>query len=280
MQIIDKSPLVSEDGSISFFNRLRGSLQYGKSWFGDMQAQEEVIRALSVLDNRYTLLRNIPLPEAGVPIPLVLIGPAGLWVMYVSGLRGVYRAKDDTWMRMDSGHFRPVTPNLIRRTQLLARALQVYLERQGVRVPEVHTALLFTDPTQHVDVLNPAVRVVLSDAIDRFVLSITRQEEQLPQQTIQAILAVLGTSQDERQALEAEDADFEFQSGLDEELDNPLEEPRPRRAAPARGLTGTPLDPYLERLNLNRRQWLVLGGLFAAEVLVLFLFVLILLFRP
>ncbi len=276
MQIIDKSPLVSEDGSISFFNRLRGTLQYGKSWFGDMQAQEEAIRALSVLDNRYTLLRNIPLPEAGVPIPLVLIGPAGLWVMYVSGLRGVYRAKDDTWMRMDSGHFRPVTPNLIRRTQLLARALQVYLERQGVRVPEVHTALLFTDPTQHVDVLNPAVRVVLSDAIDRFVLSITRQEEQLPLQTIQAILSVLTTAEEQGEASEPEDDEYGFEA----DLDSPLEEPRPRRPAPARGLTGTPLDPYLERLNLNRKQWLVLGGLFAAEVLVLFLFVLILLFRP
>ncbi len=276
MQIIDKSPLVSEDGNISFFDRIRGSLQYGRSWFADMQAQEEAIRALSSLDNRYTLLRNLTLPDAGVPIPLILVGPTGVWVIYVSNLRGVYRAKDDSWMRMDGGHFRPVKPNLVRRTQLLARALQVYLERQGVHAPEISTALVFTDPAQHVDVLNPTVRVVLSDALDRFVLSITRQEENLTPQQIQGILAALSTPETPAASDDLTDA-YDFDESLDEEA--PATRTASRRKA-ATGPTGTALDAYLGRLNLNRKQWMVLGGMFFAEIVVLFLFVLILLFRP
>ncbi len=272
MQILDKSPLLSEDGSISFVNRIRGTLQYGRSWFSDMQAQEEALRALSTLDNRYTLLRNLTLPEAGVPIPLILVGPAGLWVMYVSSLRGVYRAKGDSWMRMDGGHFRPVNPNLVRRAQLLARALQVYLERQGVQPPEISTALIFTDPAQHVDVLNPAVRIVLSDALDRFVLTISRGEENLSPQKIQTILSALTTQETPAASEDLADA-YEFDESLDEEA------PSPQRQSPA-GITGTPLDTYLGRINLNRKQWMVLGGMFFAEIIVLFLFVLILLFRP
>ncbi len=270
MYIIDKSPLVAEDGSISLFNRLRGTLQYGNTWFRDMQAQEEAIRAISpILDNRYTLLRNIILPEAGVPIPMLLVGPGGLWMLYVSGLRGVYRAKQDTWARMDGGHFKAVKPNLVRRAQLLARAVQVFLEKQGLHIPEVQPALLFTDPAHHVDTINPAVRVVLSDALERFALSITRQPESLTPQQIEGILAALTT--EARPETATEEDVFALRGDLAEE-----DTPRPSPATPRRNFPGSDLAA---RLNLSPRQWALLGGMFAAEVIILFLFVILLMFR-
>ncbi len=269
MRIIDKSPLVAEDGSISLFNRLRGTLQYGNTWFRDMQAQEEAIRALSpALDNRYTLLRNVTLPDAGIPVPMTLVGPNGIWVLYVSGLRGVYRTKNDTWARMDSGHFKPVKPNLIRRVQLLARALQVYLEKQGLHnLPEVQGALLFTDPAHHVDTINPAVRVVLSDALERFAISITRQGETLTPQQIEGVVAAFNVGPQEE--LSDEDDAFALREA-DEEI------PIPRLASPAKV---RPANDFLSRINLTSKQWMLLGGMFAAEVVILFLFVLLLMFR-
>lgn len=267
MRIIDKSPFVAEDGSISLFNRLRGTLQYGNTWFRDMQAQEEAIRALGpVLDNRYTLLRNIVLPDAGVPIPMTLVGPNGIWVLYVSGLRGVYRAKNDTWARMDGGHFRPVKPNLVRRTHLLARAVQTYLEKQGLHdLPEVQGALLFTDPNHHVDTISPAVRIVLSDALERFGISITRQPEALTSQQVEEIVA----------ALVAESPEEDDASAPSEEFP-PGKAPTPRPAPLAKAGS---LGDFVGHINLTSRQWMLLGGLFAAEVLILFLFVLLLMFR-
>ncbi len=271
MRIIDKSPLVAEDGSISLFNRLRGTLQYGNTWFRDMQAQEEAIRALSpVLDNRYTLLRNIVLPDVGVPLPMTLVGPNGIWVLYVSGLRGVYRAKNDTWARMDSGHFKPVKPNLVRRTQLLARALQAYLEKQGLHnLPDVQGALLFTDPAHHVDAINPAVRVVLSDALERFAISITRQAETLTPQQVEGVISACVTEPPEE--LPEEDDAFALREELPEG-----EISVPRAAAPSKA---GPLSDFVGRINLTSKQWMLLGGMFAAEVVILFLFVMLLMFR-
>ncbi len=54
MRIIDKTPLVEEDGSISFINRVKGSLQYGFSWYPDLQAQQKLI---SILDKKLSSLR-------------------------------------------------------------------------------------------------------------------------------------------------------------------------------------------------------------------------------
>ncbi len=271
MRIIDKSPFVAEDGSISLFNRLRGTLQYGNAWFRDMQAQEEAIRALSpLLDNRYTLLRNVTLPDAGIPIPMTLVGPNGIWVLYVSGMRGVYRAKNDTWARMDGGHFKPVKPNLVRRAQLLARALQVFLEKRGLHdLPEVQAALLFTDPAHHVDTINPAVRVVLSDALERFAISITRQPEALTPQQMEGIVSAFSATAPEE--MPEEDDAFALREGLSEE-ELPASHPVPRQPA-------GPLYGFVSRINLTSRQWMLLGGMFAAEVVILFLFVLLLMFR-
>ncbi len=273
MQVFQKSPLIDDEGNISFLNRIRGTLQYGNSWYRDVLAQEDVIRALSSgLDNRYTLLRNLVLPDAGVPIPLVLVGPVGVWVITVSGLRGAYRAREDSWQRMENGHFRPVRPNLVRSTMLMARALQVFLERQNVRIPEVQTALLFTDPAQHVDTLNPVVRVVLSDAFDRFALSITRQEEKLSPQELQAILDALSHTTEPAGDTEKEDA-FALSDGKDDLIAQPRQ--AARSAQPSSGL-----DAFLARVNINRKQAILLGGMFAVEVMILFAFILLLLFRP
>lgn len=267
MQVFQKSPLIDDEGNISFLNRIRGTLQYGNSWYRDVLAQEDVIRALSgVLDNRYTLLRNLVLPDAGVPIPLVLVGPVGVWAITVSGLRGAYRAREDSWQRMENGHFRPVRPNLVRSTILMARALQVFLERQNVRIPEVQTALLFTDPAQHVDTLNPAVRVVLSDAFDRFALSITRQEEKLSPQELQAILDALShTAEQPADDTEEEDT-FALRDSEGEFVAQPQQ-------------ASSNLDAFLARVNINRKQAMLLGGMFAVEVIILFAFILLLLFR-
>ncbi len=58
---------------------------------------------------------------------MVLVGPTGIQVIYASALKGVYRAKNDTWSVMDnrSHRFKPAQPNLIARTLLMTPRLKL-----------------------------------------------------------------------------------------------------------------------------------------------------------
>lgn len=226
MQLIDKSPLVSADGSLSFFNRLQGSLKFGSSWPKDMQAQSDLIAQLQQsLGQNYVVLRNLTLGNTGVPIPIILIGPPGVFVIYVSSLRGVYRAKEDSWMAMEGNRFKPAQPNLVARTRLMGRAVKNFLDKEGIAPPEVESILLFTNPNQHVDAIHPNVRIVLSDAIDRFILSVQQGLTLLNARRIQNIVDALGAdlSQATETAPEAPAKADEFDFGHSEKDDAPFD---------------------------------------------------------
>ncbi|GAB4496291.1 MAG: hypothetical protein OHK0052_05950 [Anaerolineales bacterium] len=226
MQLIDKSPLVNADGSLSFFNRLQGSLKFGSSWPKDMQAQSDLIAQLQQsLGQNYVVLRNLTLGDTGVPIPIILIGPPGVFVIYVSSLRGVYRAKEDAWMVMEGNHFKPAQPNLVARTRLMGRAVKNFLDKEGIAPPEVESILLFTNPNQHVDAIHPNVRIVLSDAIDRFILSVQQGLSLLDARRIQSIVDALGAdlSQATETAPEVSAKADEFDFGRNDKDDEPFD---------------------------------------------------------
>lgn len=177
MKIIDKTPFLSEKGEIGLLDRLQGTLKFGLNWYPELEAQKAVISQLErLLERGFTLIRNHDLGASGIVIPLILLGPPGVFVMYVTQLRGMYRAKGDSWGRLSGERFQPASINLLTRTARLARALQVFLERQGVTLPAaVEPVLLAADPGLHVESVRPIVRVVMSDALKQFALSLFQQ---------------------------------------------------------------------------------------------------------
>jgi hypothetical protein len=174
MKIIDQTPFYNENGEISLLDRLKASMQFGKSWWAEMEAQKAVLPVLGkVLDKGYTLLRNISLPGLDTPIPFILVGPSGIYVLYVTPLLGMFRAKGDQWGTISGNTFKPEKTNLLTRTQHLARAVQIFLQRQGNSdISDVEAVLLCANPGVHVDSLRPIVRVVMRDALERFAISI------------------------------------------------------------------------------------------------------------
>ena len=170
MKVIDKTPLQNDKGEISPLQRLQGTLEYGLSWYSEMEAQKTVVAQLDqVLEKGFTLIRNITLGKSPIVEPLVLIGPPGVYILYVTPLSGLYEAKGDQWNVVKSGHSYPASSNLMSRVARLARALQVFLERQGVTLPgPVEPVLIASSPAMHIDSLRPMVRVVLSDAVRQF----------------------------------------------------------------------------------------------------------------
>jgi hypothetical protein len=174
MKIIDKTPFQTEKGEISFLDRVQGTLRHGFSWFAELEAQKNIIIQLDrVLEKGFVLIRNLTLPGSDIVEPIILIGQGGVYVIYVTHLRGQYEAKGDQWNVDNNGRPQPASVNLMSLTSRLARALGRYLQMQKIDLPvQVEPVLIAADPGMHIDSTRPAVRVVQSDAVKQFAASL------------------------------------------------------------------------------------------------------------
>jgi hypothetical protein len=189
MKVIDHTPFFSADGKISVLDQAKATMKLGAAWVQETQAQVGVLAALERgLDRKFTLLRNVTLPGLDISIPFILVGPTGVFAMYVTAARGMYRAKGDVWGTLAGNTFKPSGANLLTRTARMARAVQVYLQRQGYEgAGVVDAALLCADPGLHVDSVRPIVRVVQSDALERFAVSVAQARVALSPEAVAEI---------------------------------------------------------------------------------------------
>src|ERR1044071_4499685 len=98
MKIIDKTPLLNEKGELAMPQRVQGILKYGFNWPTELEAQKAIITFFDrQLEKGYTLIRNIPLGASGIVVPLILLGPAGIYVINVTYLRAGDEARGPTW---------------------------------------------------------------------------------------------------------------------------------------------------------------------------------------
>ncbi|MEW5940243.1 MAG: hypothetical protein AB1750_11310 [Chloroflexota bacterium] len=174
MKIIDKTPFQDEKGQISFLNRIQGMLKYGLSWPANLEAQKKAMAVFNkTLEKGYTLVRNQRLGASEIIVPLVLIGPAGMYLIEVTPLKGFYRARGDEWGTISGESFQPAPINILKRTEQLGKVLQKYYDKQGVKLAApIEAVLLAADPGMHIESVRPVARVVMSDAIERFAASL------------------------------------------------------------------------------------------------------------
>jgi hypothetical protein len=248
MRIIDHSPFLSEKGEITLIGKIQGPMKFGPSWVKDMQAQKQVMNQFSqMLDKRYVLLRNVDLLSSGVPIPLLLLGPQGVFFIYVSSLRGVYRAKNEEWMSMVGGKFRPSKPNLVMRVKLMAAAVDTFLTKKGIKPPTLEVVLLFPAPGMHVDMVSPAVRIIPGDALERFLATLVISPLVLDPATVSKIAETIAGAQGSEEPEIASHEETDKAAGK-----------RPRRPAKVASAAG---------FRLTRNHWIILGALIVFNVL-------------
>jgi hypothetical protein len=236
-------------------------------------AQETVISALQKgLDNQFTILRGVTLEGTDVSIPLILLGPPGVRVIYPSSLKGVFRAKEEVWEELDdrTQRFNPAKPNLVTRTQLLARAVMVFLNQQGYAIPEIEPVLLFCDPGIHVESVRPAVRIVQADALDRFAAGLLQTRKYLDPETLQKIVRVLVGDQEPSRAIHPIREDDIF--ALREEPTEPVKSPAPTV------VMDRSESPLLNKIPFTRKQWIILGLLVAINIIILAVLVAVVVF--
>jgi hypothetical protein len=191
MKVVDQTPFFNnETGEISLVDRGKAIMKFGLSWIAETEAQRSVMPVLeNVLDKNFTLLRNVTLPGLETSIPFILIGPPGVYVLYVTNLNGMLRAKGEQWGTISGNSFKPEKPNLLTRTERMSRAVQVFLQRQKYGdMVGVEAILLCANPGIHVDSLRPIVRVVMRDALERFASSIMQARVLLTPEAVHDIV--------------------------------------------------------------------------------------------
>jgi hypothetical protein len=267
MKVIDCSPDKDKEGASRLWDNWKRTLQVGGSWTEEVKAQDDVITYLhKVLNNRYFVLRNVILEGLDVPIPLTLVGPMGVVVVYTSPTRGVFRAKGDLWEILDPRRrvYKEVRPNLIKRVGLMARVIDKYLQKFGYKLPAIEPVLVFTDPGTHIELVNPQVRIVLVDALDRFVAGLLRSPVVMDSEDVQNVVDTLNINASEidgEDILAIERDDFDF-----------IDDDEFRRRATVPAIDATRFDkisPAVEKMPFSYRQWLLLGLLLVINIIVL-----------
>lgn len=269
MKVIDRSEYRDEEGRISVQNRIRGTLDHGLDWYGEMYAQEQVSQRLSAsLGDDHTLVRNVSIPGTDISAPMILISPQGVRVLYPSAARGVFRAKGDEWLAFSGGRFKKIRPNLQSIVLTMAESVLNYLQGRGFPLPEVEPVLVFTNPRTHVDMARPKARIVLADAIDHFAANLQQFPPMLNRDDTNALVESL---------LNPQQAEAETEAELPRE---PLLEQFPSEAEEFSldELMADEAEVQVEKppdvliigpLRMTRLQWIVVGFLAFLEVIVL-----------
>ena len=190
MKIVDQTPYYKENSELSFTDRVRAILEFGPDWFKEVEALRTVIAVLKKnLDKNYTLLCNVIPPGVNARFPLILVGPTGVYVMYVTPKMGMFRARGDQWGTISGNSLKPEKPNLLTRTERMAHAIHVFLQRQGyLNLNGVEAVLLCSDPITNVDSMRPIIRVIMRDTFERFAVSIAQARLVLNQESVNDIV--------------------------------------------------------------------------------------------
>jgi hypothetical protein len=225
----------------------------------------------NVLDNHFAALREPLLPGAPAPLPLVLVGPTGLWVVLISPLKGLFRAGGEAWEKLDpkTGKYKPDKANPMAEAIEKSQQLSGHLREAQIEAPPVEPVVYFSDPGAHVESVHPAARIVLTDGMQRFVTSVLTSRLALDGDAIQAILDDLVRANEQAEAPgEIRDA-YSLQ-----------EAPAPKPPSGPSRLEEISHEPGIIRwlskyLPLSRRQWIWIGILLVINFFVLILLVIV-----
>lgn len=308
MKIIDKTPLVNEKGELGVLQRVQGMLKYGFNWPTELEAQKAIVTFFDRnLEKGYTLIRNMTLGASGITVPLILLGPPGIYVIHVTFLRGRYEARGDAWNEAAGDGYKPAPINLIQRTARMAAAVKAFIERQGVKLPiDIEPVLIAANPGLHIESVRPAIRVMMIDGIKSFVTGLAtgqpvlraeavhefterivnprpvrkdtaapvaapraawEEEKTQPPQRVSRARAIFDASEE---AKPFNPADFDFDM-VDEDSAIEAFSAAETGASPAES-TPSPSTARRGALGMTSSQWMVIAGLGAALICVLAVF--------
>jgi hypothetical protein len=250
---ISKGRQSGQDGVQKIQDFLVSTLsQVGISLEGESSAVETVTRQFGrQLDNRFSMLKNVSLPGAAKPVPLILVGPPGVYVINPRGEPGVFRAREDSWVEMDRRSQKYVVgrENLLEKTQDYAHLVENFLREKGFSVTSVQPLLILSNPGAHIESSRPIVRILLIDALDRYVADLAQNQQVISIEENMALVESLSAPPPPPP------------------VEAPVRAPAPKKSPPLSGQMNLP--PFLAKLRLTPQQWIIIGVIAFIEVLAL-----------
>lgn len=274
MKVIDCTALRDNHSQAVSLDNILGSLKIGRSSSQDRDAQNILISAFQrALNNKYTMLQNVSLAGLDMPVPLLLVGPAGIWVLNPSGVRGVYRAKGESWEKIDDRKqtYESASENLLTHTEIISKAVEDVMAAHGKEKSHVEPVLVFTNPGVHIETVRPVVRVVLVDALHRFISGILQSRMVYDQEQVQELVDLfteLQTDMGKKGTGEIDDFTLIARARAQESID----------AASANLDRFDTAFSRVNKLPFTSRQWIVLGALILVNIVILAAFVIYILF--
>jgi len=254
---------VQKEGFQKALGQLQKALPFGKA---DVHADDEIItRFMRGLNNRYVMVRDLPVEDSDEKFPLILLGPTGLILINVSSAQGFFKARDDTWWELSKATqgYNPGKPNLIKQSLEYAEKLDQLLNKHEKSHPEIVPVLLFANPGVNIESTNPAIRIVLMDGMDSLIGAIQNSDEVLGPSEINYLADTFEFLENPEKAIPmGEGEDF-----FGRDLLEPEEKPGiklPKIKPPKLSLSG-----FEEKLKFTPRQWLIIEVLMIFVILIL-----------
>ena len=224
-------------------------LRYGWGRYQTHQAQSKALRVLKqVLDHRFVVILGLKPAEGEAPLPPILIGPPGIYLLYVWPKAGTYRIREDQWeiMQGKSRRYRPGKPNLVQKVLRLQQRAEGFFSNVLEDPITVTPLLIFVDNGADVAAVRPAVRPLLLDGLKRYAMQLSKAAPVLSPTALMALI--------------------DFATPRPPEEKKQEKAPRQRRM-PAQA--PQQIEQAARYLSFTPRQWAILGALAFAVLLVL-----------
>ena len=237
----------------------------------DVKAYDSMVSQMErALSNKFYLLRDVLIEGAEKPLPNVLVGPPGIYLLNTSFIKGIFRAKEGTWSEMKGRNrgFEPTHPNLVKETQEFAALLGDFLSSRLPQAPPVHAVLVLLNPGTHVDSVRPAVRTILTDGLERFIARLSLDPPQLTSEDVHAIVNRLKEPAPDASGTDSADAQAEKNW-------RELQALKPVLAIEPKVTKN--IDTLSSKFRFSARQWVFLGVIAVINIILLITFLIIIL---
>ncbi|MFO7944403.1 MAG: hypothetical protein R6U51_08935 [Anaerolineales bacterium] len=252
MKTIDLTPYKNDSPVLSTLKTLQGIIVQGWSWYQSRKSQQKLISILDdILSDECVLLRNVNLPKAGKPIPLVLVAPSGTTVINPKDKKGFFRAEGKKWEVMGQGEeYKPAFNNLIHETWVYQKTIEGYLKRHNFKAPNLNGALIFVSTETHIESISPIVKVIRADGIKNFARRLAISKPEFTDLDFRNLIKLLT-----KPALPEKK-----QEPAQKEVSSPKAEPFRFEEK---------LNNLVDVVNFTRQEWIIIGILIIFVILVL-----------
>ena len=166
-------------------------IHYANHFGRHPRPDESMNSALKGLDAKYTLYHYL------TPVPHLLIGPAGIWILMPRAQKGRITYRNGRWKQSGGNWYLKIfAQEGLGRPDIDAAAevdkLTKYFEKnlpEGTSIPTIQTALVFTDPKIVVDIpedADPPAQTVTADKLKETIRKVAKSRT-VNQQQIQLI---------------------------------------------------------------------------------------------